>query len=120
MDDTTTVEELKELVRELVQDRDWEPFHNPKDLAIGVITEASELLEHFRFKSEQEMQEILSGPKRTEIENELADVLIFVLEFARMNDIDLSQACQSKVAEVAQKYPIEKARGHKKKYTELN
>ncbi|GFO61681.1 nucleotide pyrophosphohydrolase [Geomonas silvestris] len=95
-------------------------FHGPKDLAIGVITEASELLEHFRFLSEDEALTLLRNPARKEqIEDELADVLFFLLRFTQRFDIDMSKAVTRKLAKIEEKYPLEKSRGSNRKYTEL-
>lgn len=118
MDKKTTIEELKNKVKKFCEDRDWDQFHNPKELAIGISTEANELLELFRFKSEDDMKRIMNSDKKTEVEEELADVLYFVLRFAQMNNIDLSQAIESKINKNNQKYPIEKSKGSNKKYNE--
>jgi len=120
VDKHTHVDELKSLVQAYCEARDWDQFHNPKELAIGAITEASELLEHFRFKSEDEMKKMLSEPKKREaIEEELADVFFFLLRFAQMNNIDLSTALRSKLTKNELKYPVEKSKGSNKKYNEL-
>lgn len=77
-----SVHELKEKIRKFCEARDWDQFHGPKDLAIGVITEASELHEHFRFLSEEQALELLKDPQqKEEIEDELADVLFFCSAF---------------------------------------
>ena len=68
-----TTGELIQLVKNFCEARDWDQFHNPKDLAIGISTEANELLDLFRFKSEEQMQEIFNSPKREKVEEELAD-----------------------------------------------
>jgi NTP pyrophosphatase (non-canonical NTP hydrolase) len=115
-----SIRELKEKVREFCEARDWDQFHGPKDLAIGVITEASELLEHFRFLSEEESMELLKNPQqREEIEDELADVLFFLLRFCQRFDVDLDRALIRKMEKGEKKYPVEKARGSNRKYTEL-
>ncbi|MBR6204888.1 MAG: nucleotide pyrophosphohydrolase [Candidatus Methanomethylophilaceae archaeon] len=121
MDDSVaTVSSLKEEVRAFCEERDWDRYHNPKDLAIGMVTEASELLDIFRFKSLEECQGILSDPGRREhVEEEVADVLYFVLRFAQMNGIDLSCALESKIRKNAEKYPAGLSRGKNLKYTEL-
>ena len=118
MDKKVTIEVLKEKVKKFCEDRDWDQFHNPKELAIGISTEANELLELFRFKSEDDMKRIMNSDKKAEVEEELADVLYFVLRFAQMNNIDLSQAIESKINKNNQKYPIEKSKGSNKKYDE--
>lgn len=107
-------------VRRFCEERDWNQFHNPKDLAIGISTEANELLDIFRFKSDDQMTEIFTDPmKREHVEEEIADTLFFVLRFAQMNDIDLVEALDRKLAKNAEKYPVEKAKGSNEKYTEL-
>ena len=120
MDSETNVHELKEKIKKFCEDRDWDQYHNAKDLAIGVITEASELLEHFRFKSEKEVEEMFnSQAKREEISEEMADVLYFLLRLAQRYDIDLVTELNKKMEKNEKKYPVEKSRGQNKKYTEL-
>jgi len=75
MDKKSSLQDLKEKVKTFCEERDWDQFHNPKDLAIGIITEASELLEHFRFKSKNEVKSMLNSNKRNEINEEIADIL---------------------------------------------
>ncbi len=88
-------EELSSKIKQFCEERDWDQFHNPKDLAIGLVTEASELLEIFRFKSPEEIAEILREPKeKTKIEDELADVLFFILRFSERFSIDLLTASE--------------------------
>lgn len=119
-DEETTVTDLKEIVRRFSQERDWDQFHNPKDLAIGIVTEGSELLEKFRFKSEAQANALLnSTSSRREINEELSDILYFVLRFAQRYGIDLSTELGKKVKKNAARYPIEKAKGSNKKYSEL-
>jgi NTP pyrophosphatase (non-canonical NTP hydrolase) len=120
MDQSTNIHELKEKVKKFCDERDWDQYHNAKELAIGIITEASELLEHFRFKSEKEMEEMFKNPeKRLSISEEMADVFYFMLRLAQRYDIDLATAFNKKMDKNALKYPIEKARGSNLKYTEL-
>ncbi len=120
MDREEHIQDLKTRVQAYCEARDWDQFHNPKELAIGAITEASELLEHFRFKSEDEMKKMFSEPKKREaIEEELADVFFFLLRFAQMNNIDLSAALRGKLAKNELKYPVEKSKGSNKKYNEF-
>ncbi len=118
MDKKVTIEELKNKVKEFCENRDWDQFHNPKELAIGISTEANELLQIFRFKSEDDMKKLMSSDKRVEVEEELADVLYFVLRFAQMNEIDLSSAVVNKIEKNNKKYPVEKVKGCNKKYNE--
>lgn len=95
--------------------RDWKQFHDPKDVAISLSLEASELLERFQWKtSEQALKD------KGAIQEELADVLYWVLLLGHDLQIDLASALQAKLAANAKKYPIEKSRGSSKKYTELH
>lgn len=120
MDDGQSIQDLKNKVQAFCEERDWDQFHNPKDLAIGLITEASELLELFRFKNELEALEILNDPKsRVRVSEELSDVFFFLLRFARRFDFDLSSGLDQKMKKNAEKYPVELSRGKNKKYTEL-
>ncbi len=120
-DVTATVETLKAKVREFCEERDWDQFHDAKELAIGLITEASELLEHFRFRSAREIEERLErdAKHREAVEDELADALFFVLRFAQKNGVDLAAALARKMEKNARKYPVELAKGSNRKYTEF-
>jgi len=109
---------LASQVREFCEAREWDPYHGPKDLAIGLVTEASELLEIFRFVSEKEQDQVLRG-KREEISDEMADTFFFLLRFADRYKIDLAEALESKMKKNAQRYPVDKARASNKKYDEL-
>ncbi len=119
-DEATPVSELKALVRAFVEEREWDQFHTPKDLAIGLSVEAAELLEHFRFRSNDEMeQRLLVADRRTEIAHELADVLYFVLLMSANLGYDVTTILRDKLEVSARKYPIDQARGVNEKYTEL-
>jgi len=119
-DEKTTIVELKNLVKLFCDDRDWDKYHNPKDLAIGIITESSELLELFRFKSEKEVKKMFSNQnKKQVIMNELSDVFYFILRLAEKYDIDLSLELYKKINENNKKYPVEICKGSSKKYDEL-
>tara|TARA_Y100000588_G_C13632765_1_gene660282 strand:- start:154 stop:504 length:351 start_codon:yes stop_codon:yes gene_type:complete len=98
--------------------RDWKQFHNPKDLALSLVLEATELLEHFQWKNEKQSLEHIKH-KKTEIEDEIADVLYWILLIANDLDINLHQASINKLAKNDMKYEISKAKGTSKKYTEL-
>lgn len=120
MDHKTNINELKEKVKKFCEDRDWDQFHNAKELAIGISTEAGELLDHFRFKSEREIEELLKDEiKKDKINDELADVLYFVLRMSQMYNIDLTTSLIKKLEKQEKKYPIEKSKGSNKKYNEL-
>ncbi len=119
-DEEIPVEELKTKIGKFCAERDWDRFHDAKELAVALSTEASELLEHFRYMSSEEVDETMhDSKKREEIEDELADVFYHVLRIAQYYDIDLSDAFHRKLAKTAEKYPVEKAKGSRKKYTEF-
>lgn len=115
---TDSFAELQKMIRKFVDDRDWDQFHNPKDLSISLSLEAAEVLEHFQWKSSEEMVEHVKAHK-DDVGEEVADVLYWVLLLANKLDIDLSKAFRAKMAKNAAKYPVEKAKGSHKKYTEL-
>lgn len=120
MDDKTNIQELKDTVKKFCEERDWGKFHSAKELAIGIITESSELLEHFRFKSEKEIEEMFNNPeKAAKISEEMADVFYFLLRLSEHYNIDLKTAFDKKMEQNAKKYPVEKAKGSNKKYNEL-
>jgi len=109
---------MKHLIQKLIEFRDqrnWKQFHNPKDLAISLVLEASELLENFQWKSSE--QAVLEKSKN--IEEEMADVLTYLLLLSNELDIDLEKAVIDKIAKNAKKYPESKSFGSNKKYTEL-
>ncbi|MEO6245926.1 MAG: nucleotide pyrophosphohydrolase [Opitutaceae bacterium] len=119
-DSTITVAELKTRVLAFVRERDWEQFHSPKNLSMALAAETGELMEHFLWATPEQSQTIAHDPaKRAKIADELADVVIYALEFANITDLDLAAAIEAKMASNAKKYPVEKAKGRSDKYTEL-
>ncbi len=117
---TPTEKELSNRIREFCEERDWDQFHDIKELAIGLITESSELLEIFRFRCKEECAEMLNDPaKREKIEDELADVYFFLLRLSGRFGVDLPKALERKMQKNATKYPVEKSRGNNRKYDEL-
>jgi NTP pyrophosphatase (non-canonical NTP hydrolase) len=113
-------EDLQNRVRRFCEERDWDQFHDIKELAIGVSTEAAELLELFRFQSREQCEALLNAPlKREKIEDEIADVLFFILRIAGRYDIDLSRAVEKKMVKNGARYPVDKARGSNRKYDEF-
>ncbi len=119
-DNTCTIGHIKEQIRHFVGERDWEQFHTPKDLAIGLSIEAAEVLEHFRFRSEREVAALLSDEASLkDIGHELADVLYFVLLMCDRFGLDASTMMREKIAISATRYPVDKARGRNVKYTKL-
>jgi NTP pyrophosphatase (non-canonical NTP hydrolase) len=114
-------EDIKALqvdLRAFAQERQWEAFHSPKNLAAALIVEAGELLEHFQWLTEEESRNLPAG-KRQDVAHELADVFVYLLQLSDRLDIDLVTAARAKMKLNAAKYPVERARGHMRKYTEL-
>lgn len=103
-------------VRDFCEERDWGRFHTPKELVIGMVTEASELLELFRFQSAEQMEAMMRDREmRIKIGDELADQLFFLLRFADLYGFDLGKELERKIALNAERYPIEVAFGNNEK-----
>lgn len=119
MSDYSKLGILLERIKAFNEARDWMQFHNPKDLAISLSLEASELLEHFQWKSPEEIKKHLAenGEK---VGDELADVLYWTLLMSDYFEIDIVEALDRKMMENEAKYPADKARGNHKKYKELS
>lgn len=111
------IAELQKRVRDFCTARDWDQFHTPKDMAISLTLEATEVLEHFQWKDDAEMAEHLRTNKE-DVAEELSDVMYWVLRMADRFDIDIKDAFEKKLDKNDKKYPVEKARGNHKKYTE--
>lgn len=119
MDQNVTINEMKSLIKSFNDDRDWSQFHNAKDLAAAIAIEAGELQEKFLWKTKEQVTEVMSGSKRLDVEDELVDILSFVICFANAYNIDLSDRLKQKYEKSALKYPVEKAKGSAKKYNEF-
>ena len=114
--------DIKRLTKEIKKfrdERDWEKFHNHKDMALSLMLEAAEVLEHFQWKSPAEVDAHGKAFKE-EISEELADVAMYLFELSDNLGIDLTEAILSKLKKNAEKYPIHKAKGTAKKYNQLN
>lgn len=99
---------MMEQVRDFCDARDWRKYHTPKELAIGMATESSELLQLFRFMSDERIAEMLQDPKqRQAFESEVADTLLLLLRLADLNEIDLPAALSSKLKRNGERYPID-------------
>lgn len=117
-DEQTNVSQLKALVRDFSQDRDWEQFHHPKDLGVALAIEVGEVLEHFRYRDNKAIAEHLVNPgQKRALGHELADCLWLLLRLADVCGIDLSAALEEKVALAGEKYPADLVRGKPHKYT---
>ena len=117
---TDSVAELTKRVQAFCEARDWGQFHAPKELAIGLVNEASELLAQFRFLTPEQVRERLDEPSEREaIEHEVADTLFFLLRFCERCGIDPGEALKRKLSVLEERYPVERARGRNLKYDRL-
>ena len=110
-----------ELLEKLIafrKERDWEQFHTPKELALSISIEAAELLEWFQWKTEQQVAEHLQTEKRQNLEDEIADVAVYLSYLCHDLELDLNKIVEAKCQKNAEKYPIEKVKGRNNKYTD--
>ncbi len=112
------IKKLTKLVVKFRDARDWKQFHNSKDLAVSLTLEAAEVLEHFQWKNKEEIEAYIKSNK-SDIAEELADVLYWVLLMSNDLKIDISKAFLDKMKKNEKKYPVTKSKGNHKKYTEL-
>jgi len=115
---TDSLDVLTEQVARFAAERDWDQFHNPKNLAMAVAAEAGELLEHFQWLTPRQA-ESLSKKEREDVALECADVLLYLLRLCDRLGIDLASAARRKLVLNARKYPVEKSRGRATKYNKL-
>lgn len=108
------LDSLAQQLRDFARARDWEQFHSPKNLACALSVEASELLEHFQWLTDQQSRSLDDG-QRQAVAAEMADVLLYLIQLASSLGIDLADAAQRKIEVNARRYPVERARGNSKK-----
>lgn len=114
---TTELSALRDRLRRFAAERDWDQYHSPKNLAMALIVEAGELVEHFQWLSESQST-ALSAAQRKAVESEIADVLIYLVRLADKLDIDLAVAATAKMAVNEVRYPADKVRGSARKHDE--
>ena len=114
MDDTsTTITDLRNFVEDFVQERDWSQFHNAKNLSMALSIEAGDLMDIFKWNTNEECERMMSEKKtRQEATDEIADVMIYALAFANRNDINIADAIDQKMIKNREKYPADKFKGH--------
>lgn len=111
-DATTTVAELRDAMRRFVAERDWQQFHSPKNLVMGLAVEVAELMEHYLWMDiEASHQVTKDAAKRAEVADELADVTCYLLALANTLNLEISDCVAAKMVKTAQKYPAERYRG---------
>jgi NTP pyrophosphatase (non-canonical NTP hydrolase) len=111
------LEDIKSQLREFVRVRNWDQFHSPKNLSMALIVEAAELVEHFQWLTEEESINIESK-KLSEVEEEIADIFIYLMRLSDKLNINLLDAVSNKIAKNEKKYPADLVSGSSKKYTE--
>ena len=112
------MEELVQSIRDFARDRDWNKFHSPKNLAMALSVEVAEIMEHFQWLTQSQSDE-LDREKLAQIEEEIADVMIYLTRLADRLGINPIEAAKKKMRLNEKKYPVEKAKGNAAKYTEL-
>ncbi len=108
------LDDLTRLLRDFVRERDWEQFHSPKNLSMALSVEASELMEHFQWLTEDESYD-LPPDKQAAVKDEMADVLIYLVRLADRMGVDLMDAAEQKMERNGERYPAELVRGSAKK-----
>jgi NTP pyrophosphatase (non-canonical NTP hydrolase) len=115
---TDPLRDLRDELRAFAAARDWDQFHSPRNLATALAVEAAELLEPFQWLTDEQGRD-LPSEARAAVEEEMADVLLYLVRLADKLDIDLAAAARAKVIRNAEKYPVDKARGSSRKYDAL-
>jgi dCTP diphosphatase len=110
--------QLRDALRKFADERDWDQYHSPKNLASALSVEAAELLERFQWLTEDQSRK-LPPEELQKVREEMADVLNYLVRLADKLDVNLLEAAREKIAKNAQKYPVDKARGSAKKYSEF-
>ena len=119
-DSDTTLDDAKQMISRFVDERDWLQYHDPKNLVMAMMSEVGELADQFRWVSNTESRALaISSENAEEVSDELADIMMFAIEFASVCDIDIASAITSKLEKNAERYPVEKAKGSSKKYNRL-
>ncbi|MDD5099076.1 MAG: nucleotide pyrophosphohydrolase [Candidatus Colwellbacteria bacterium] len=113
-----TLQEIKSRIKQFIKERDWEQFHSPKNISMSIAIEAAELMEHFQWLTiEQSKQLLKNKKKREEIEDELADIAIYIIDFCNLFNIDIGKSIVRKLDKSAKKYPVYLVKGKSHKYT---
>jgi len=112
--------ELSAKIEKFMVDRDWDQFHNLKNLSMALSVEVAELVELFQWVNEAQVDSVIQdSKKKSMVEDELADIAIYLIRFLQKSDIDLEAAIARKMKKNSEKYPIELSKGNSKKYSEL-
>lgn len=111
---------LQQAIAQFAREREWEPFHSPKNLVMALTGEVGELVELFQWLTEDASRRVAGDPATARrVRDEIADVLVYLVRLAAVLEVDLDEAVRSKLATNARKYPVDAARGHARKYSDL-
>ncbi len=113
-------DDLKKKLLEFRRERDWEKFHRPKDLAVSLVIEASELLEHFQWKTDEEVAGMLKGKSAEGVAEEIADIAIYLTYLCHDLGFDIGEIVAAKLDRNRKKYPARRVRGSARKYNEYS
>ncbi len=120
MGEKLDLDKIKKYLEDYAKERDWEQFHNPKNISMALSVEASELVELFQWLSPEQALKVKESPEKlSRVSEELADILSYTILMAKYLDVNLEKALELKLKKNAEKYPVDKARGTAKKYTEF-
>lgn len=116
--DSLNIKEMQEFSEKFVKERDWEKYQTPKNIAMGITIEASELMEIFQWLTDQQSYDIRNDPKKKgEVADEMGDILHYLIRLSTLLDIDLNEAFWNKIRKTEAKYPVDLVKGRKEKYT---
>lgn len=117
---TIDLAKLNQAIEKMVHERDWDQFHSVKNLSMALSVESSELMEIFQWQTEEQSNQVKNDPKvLAKLEDEVADVFVYLMRIVSKSNIDLEQVVLNKLKKNESKYPIESAKGNSKKYTEF-
>ena len=119
MTSKNTLANLQRRIQHFIRERDWEQFHSPKNISMSLAIEAAELMEHFQWHNtaDESVKVLKDKQKRSDIEDEIADVAMYLLDFCNMYDVDLEKAVLKKLKKNIKKYPAKLVKGRTDKYT---
>lgn len=119
MKNSITIQQLKKDIKEFVKERNWEQFHSPKNLSMSLSIEAAELMEHFQWTNtvDEAVKVLKDKRKRSDVEDEVADIAIYLIDFCNLYNVDLEKAIIKKMKKNVKKYPAQKVKGKSEKYT---
>ena len=119
MKNSISIQQLKKDIKKFVKERSWEEFHSPKNLSMSLSIEAAELMEHFQWTNtvDEAVKVLKDKRKRSEVEDEVADIAIYLIDFCNLYNVDLEKVILKKMKKNVKKYPAKRVKGESEKYT---